>query len=164
MPTSAIPLRLAALCFCVILGGVATTDVAVATTDPSRTIVDSVYDPVSPGNTTTLYGGTWGTHNQVTVTCYHPSAPELICAGGGDFDKGSCTSVSNNFVTVVKDGQGTGSCWFRKNFGLNGFVDARQCGVYGDGIHDDGATLNTCLAIAGQRSRAIPRSKMRYMS
>lgn len=125
-------------------------------TDASRHIVPAVFDPTGNHiNPDTLFGGNWSGINQVTVTCYYPSDDKAICAGGGDFDKHACGSDDTNFGTVIKDQDS--NCWYRKNFGLNGIVDARQCGVRGDGIDhsdlaaaklDDADLLVNCMNIA----------------
>jgi hypothetical protein len=125
------------------------------TTDTCRTVVSSI---------DTLVAGTTYSDPQyayITVTCYHdPSPANAICAGGGDFDRipfgtSGCTGTTTNGATLIHDHHGGGlqpDCFFRKNFGLNGVVDARQCGVWGDGVHDDGAALNTCMLIAVERN------------
>lgn len=92
----------------------------------------------------------------ISVTCYHePLSAASICAGGGDFDQivakqsGCPSTLKSDSATIIKDS--VGNCFFRKNFGLNGIVDARQCGVYGDGAHPtDAATLKNCMNIAAQ--------------
>jgi len=92
----------------------------------------------------------------VTVTCYYYSVSKAVCSGGGDFDNGGqCDTGSDNGATIIRDGGG--NCWYRKNFGLNGIVDARQCGIRGDGIDhsdlaaaklDDADLLVNCMNIA----------------
>jgi len=121
--------------------------------DGSRFIVAGVYDPANPLNADTLLGGHWGTspniHDRVAVTCYYPdTVGTSICAGGGDFDKANCHGDNTNFGTIIKDQDG--ACWYRKNFGLNGVVDARQCGVIGSGkfTDQDAANLQNCLNLA----------------
>jgi hypothetical protein len=108
----------------------------------------------------TATGGFSGeAYKYITVTCYHePSGASAICAGGGDFDRVDadlCTDLHNG-ATIVTDA--VGNCFYRKNFGLNGIVDARQCGVYGDDIHDDGDALNKCMQFAAEQtgSGALP--------
>ena len=58
-------------------------------------------------------------------------------------------SGNSNFATIIQDHNSTGACWFRKNFGLNGIVDARQCGVVGDGATaNDVYALINCMNLA----------------
>ncbi len=83
----------------------------------------------------------------VSVSCYHSVATNVICAGGGDFDGASCGSDVNNDATIIKDTVDN-LCYYRKNFGLNGVVDARQCGVFGDGVGQDAVALQKCLDLA----------------
>jgi hypothetical protein len=166
--------RLVFRCCCLLVAGLCAicTLPGEAGADTYRTIVPAVYDPASSTNPDTLFGAAWGDSvSQVTVTCYHPAAANVACAGGGDFDKGDCPSEGSNqsnFATLIQDTGNTGSCWYRKNFGLNGVVDARQCGVYGDGLPgqgssgdpdyrpDDGDTLNACLTIAAATNASDP--------
>lgn len=82
----------------------------------------------------------------ITVTCYDAGA--ALCAGGGDFDK-SGTSCMADDATIIQDS--IGNCFYRKNFGLNGVVDARQCGVEGDDRDDDHDALDKCLALASEQ-------------
>jgi len=96
---------------------------------------------------------------KVSVTCYHAVTTDSICAGGGDFDRilysptdPNCFQRSglDNGATLIQDS--AGNCFYRKNFGLNGIVDARQCGVYGDGLthtpFSDETLLQNCLNVA----------------
>lgn len=121
-----------------------------------RTVVNSV---------DALRGGTFSTapYAQITVTCYHTNTADVICAGGGDFDRILYSSSDPNcFQTVGLDNGATliqdhgGNCFYRKNFGLNGIVDARQCGVYGDGLTHtplgDGDLLQACLNVAANQA------------
>lgn len=86
------------------------------------------------------------TYDFITVTCYDAGAAQ--CAGGGDFDRGA-SGCTNNDATVITDAKTPSpNCFYRKNFGLNGVVDARQCGVRGDGSTNDYTALNTCLTLA----------------
>src|SRR2546423_5542830 len=90
----------------------------------------------------------------VSVSCYYAGIP---CSGGGPFDL-TISCGSGNGATLIPDADG--NCYRRDNFGTNGVVDARQCGVVGDGepagfslpggvTHpDDGAVLNNCLGYA----------------
>lgn len=88
----------------------------------------------------------------ITITCYHASSANSICAGGGDFDRipvgtSPCDGTDHdNKATIIRDV--FGNCFYRKNFGLNGLVDARQCGVTGDGSTDDTTSLNNCINLA----------------
>jgi hypothetical protein len=110
-----------------------------------RTVVGSI-GTVGTTDTTTLRGGTWNQTN-ITVTCYYkPASLNAICAGGGDFDL-SGTMCSDNGATVIQV-IANNNCYYRKNWGLNGVIDARQCGIYGDSTHDDAQTLNNCLTYA----------------
>lgn len=65
----------------------------------------------------------------------------------------SCTSALVDNATIIKDSKtsmtGGPDCYHRKNLGVNGVIDARQCGVRGDGTTDDYAALTTCLDLAG---------------
>src|SRR5947208_2733561 len=114
-----------------------------------RTVVSSIDKLVGTGSD---YSGPQFSY--ISVTCYHePLSAASICAGGGDFDQilagvtGCASLLKPDGATIVKDS--LGDCFFRKNFGLNGLVDARQCGVYGDGGHaTDVATLKNCMNIA----------------
>jgi hypothetical protein len=131
--------------------------------DPSRTIVRAIVDTTgdSSQNAQTLTLGDWDTKSQVTVTCYYWAPPGTVCAGGGDFDdSGTCDVGTDNGATKIRNTH-NGHCWYRKNFGLNGVADARQCGVIGDGLPssntapntagyhpDDAAFLQNCLTVA----------------
>jgi hypothetical protein len=107
-----------------------------------RTVVAAI-GPLGTTDSTTLRGGT-STQTNITVTCYYKSlSPNAICAGGGDFDL-SGTTCSDNGATVIQV-TANSNCYYRKNWGLNGVIDARQCGVYGDGVDDDTSALNNCL-------------------
>jgi hypothetical protein len=94
----------------------------------------------------------------VSATCYKaPTTSTGLCAGGGDFNLisgltgTSCLAVADGGY-IVSDGKsvltGGPDCFLRMNFGLNGLVDARQCGVTGDGSTNDFAALNVCLTDA----------------
>src|SRR5690242_1679426 len=80
-------------------------------------------------------------NSNIFVSCYYDPAVVPTCAGGGDFDLvevgSTCQALSADDVTIVKDGRTMGhggpDCFHRRNFGLNGIVDARQCGIVGDG-------------------------------
>jgi hypothetical protein len=86
----------------------------------------------------------------VTVSCYYIGT---VCSGGGDFDVGPACGAGNNATEVV---DASGNCYYRKNFGVSGIVDARQCGVVGDGRPasgitgrpDDATLLNNCITYA----------------
>lgn len=132
-----------------------------AATNQYRTVVNGVYDPSTPANPATLYGADFEDASpkvdRVTVTCYYPLGESAICGGGGEFDLHDCGNDTNNFTTVVREKTGEGQCWYRKNFGLNDVVDARQCGVRGDGIDlreflstsfDDADRLQACVGLA----------------
>lgn len=131
---------------------------AYATVDTERFIIPGVYDPSDAADT--LAECHCANHDRVTVTCYLPdTAGNSICAGGGDFDKGAFAggrtchgSDGMNYGTIIVDADS--ECWYRKNFGLNGIVDARQCGVIGDGVAQDAGDLQQCLNLA--RDNAIP--------
>jgi hypothetical protein len=60
----------------------------------------------------------------------------------------------DNGATLIQDS--AGNCFYRKNFGPNGIVDARQCGVYGDGLTHtplgDGDLLKACLNVAANQA------------
>jgi hypothetical protein len=92
----------------------------------------------------------------VTVTCYYGTAmAKNICAGGGDFDRVDhtdmgCGGTTDNWGTIIKDH--AGNCFYRKNWKLSGVIDARQCGVVGDGIADDTTALAKCLSLADSAS------------
>lgn len=144
-------LRCVAICIYAMFPGAAGL---AAPIDTARFIILGVYDPTGTDLNDTLVGHDWSAHDRVTVTCYYPNTVGTsICAGGGDFDKGdNCHGNITNYGTIIKD---TGNnCWYRKNFGLNGVVDARQCGVVGDGkpsssSHvDDADRLMKCLTQA----------------
>jgi hypothetical protein len=111
----------------------------------------------------TLQASTTSPGAFITITCYYSTTP--TCAGGGDFDRNLCGTDTDNGATIIQDNQTTKKCYYRKNFGLNGVVDARQCGVIGDGKPqgtghpDDAARLDTCLKLAAGQlgsSYAIP--------
>jgi len=123
--------------------------IASPTLAATRFIVESIYNPSSPTDPTTLRGGAGNGHTNVTVTCYYPTAITQNCVGGGDFDtKTSCTDTDNK-VTVIRDNSTPNNCFYRKDFGLNGIADARQCGVIGDGLaNTDVANLNNCMTVA----------------
>jgi hypothetical protein len=117
----------------------------------------------------TLQGGDFSTsdYGYITVTCYHHyTTANTICAGGGDFDRipggtSPCplTGTANNGATIIQDAAPHFDCFYRKNFGLNGVVDARQCGVWGDGADhtpSDGAALQTCLNLAAKILAGFP--------
>lgn len=105
-------------------------------------------------------------YEKLSITCYYPATIAKVCAGGGDFDRISDTGLTcrqeADGAYIIQDGEsGTGTqCFQRQNFGLDGVVDARQCGVIGDGLPahgligdadfhpDDGARLNGCLTNA----------------
>jgi hypothetical protein len=114
-----------------------------------RTVVDSI-DNLK--NDTGGYSG--AAYAKITVTCYHTASPKIPCAGGGDFDRvtyamgtGDCNSPSqDNNGTIIQDKNH--NCFFRKNWALNGVIDARQCGVAGGGSVDDTNALNQCLSLA----------------
>ena len=93
-------------------------------------------------NQLTTQAGSTGQY--VTVTCYYSTS--TLCAGGGDFDQVG-TSCSPNGATIFQNIH-TNQCFFRKNFGVNGVADARQCGIHGDGATDDTTLLNNCMTIA----------------
>ncbi|HEX3945368.1 MAG TPA: hypothetical protein VHW69_14905 [Rhizomicrobium sp.] len=132
-------------------------------TDTCRTVIPSIDDPTYGLRYRDLSGDAYKT---IIVTCYHATAdPDAICAGGGDFDRtlageGTCTGPGlDNGATIIQDNQN--DCFYRKNFGLNGVVDARQCGIWGDGVashtvthgghnttYNDVDLLNNCLDIA----------------
>jgi hypothetical protein len=127
-------------------------------TGANRFVIDSI-GVRGTTDTSTLRGGTWSLAGQakISVTCYYPGLVSAICSGGGDFDRAlssdttNCgTGVNDNDGTIIKDAGG--NCFYRKNFGLNGVVDARQCGVIGDGADhspkNDGELLNACLTLA----------------
>lgn len=127
-------------------------------TGANRFVIDSI-GVRGTTDTSTLRGGTWSLAGQAktSVTCYYPGLVSAICSGGGDFDRAlssdttNCgTGVNDNDGTIIKDAGG--NCFYRKNFGLNGVVDARQCGVIGDGADhspkNDGELLNACLTLA----------------
>ena len=90
----------------------------------------------------------------ISVTCYYSGTS--TCAGGGDFDlnttiSGSACTHQANGATLVADGRpgpDGPDCFNRDNFGLNGFADARQCGVAGDGRSSDVAALKDCMTLA----------------
>lgn len=90
----------------------------------------------------------------ITITCYYTSST-IPCAGGGDFDLGASGCASNG-GTIIHDMHSTPNCYYRKNFGLNGVVDARQCGVYGTGdfTAQDAKALQACLELA--KANKIP--------
>jgi len=124
-----------------------------------RTVVGSI-DDLQGMNTT---GN--NAYKYISVTCYYAASADTICAGGGDFDRvdyvngtDPCSSIHlDNGATLIQD-QGH-NCFYRKNFGLNGIVDARQCGVHGDSSTDDTADLNTCLKIAANlKSPSLPNA------
>lgn len=117
-------------------------------------MIDSIDDPTNGLKNRNLSTPAFA---KISVTCYHSSLPAGICAGGGDFDRilfdavnPPCNATNlDNGATLIQDDQH--DCFYRKNFGVNGVVDARQCGVYGDGqTHSpsDGELLNACLQIA----------------
>ena len=124
-----------------------------------RTVVDTIIDIETGDFSDAQYG-------KISVTCYYPGMIAHACAGGGDFDRSSLTGQPcrnrADGATVINDNETGDStqCFERKNFGLNGTVDARQCGVVGDGLPangvvgdanyhpDDGAVLVNCLNIA----------------
>ncbi len=105
-------------------------------------------------------------YTYISITCYHGESPDSICAGGGDFDRvlfdplnSPCNATGlDNGATLIQDTQH--NCFYRKNFGLNGVVDARQCGVWGDGIHEDGALLLNCMKIAAQTVTPAPTNAL----
>jgi hypothetical protein len=113
----------------------------------TRTVVDAI-GPIGSADTQTLRGGTWP-DAYVTVTCYYGTGmPKSVCAGGGDFDRVDhtdmgCSATTDNWGTIIKDHGG--NCFYRKNWKLSGVIDARQCGVVGDGIADDSTALAKCL-------------------
>lgn len=122
-----------------------------------KAVVGSVYE-IETTSATTFSAAKY---DQMSVSCYYPSNITPVCAGGGDFDRivgvtgNTCRQIADG-AFIIHDGQ-TGNdtqCFQRENFGLNGIVDARQCGVIGDGkpekttgtYHpDDGAILKNCL-------------------
>jgi hypothetical protein len=101
----------------------------------------------------TLQTATSSPGQYLSITCYHPSATNVPCAGGGDFDRAtSCGTDTDNGATILQDSVATKNCYYRKNWGLNGVIDARQCGVYADGSHDDTSVLNACMSLAAANS------------
>jgi hypothetical protein len=127
-------------------------------------LVAAVYNPSNSGDGTTLKGGAGNGESTVIVSCYYPASYNATCQGGGTFDSisnSSCPSL-NNFVTVISTST---NCFYRRDFGLNGVVDARQCGVVGDGLPpssitpthpDDADLLNKCIGIASTVSDSVP--------
>ncbi len=124
-----------------------------------RVVVESVY---------AVETGTYSDrkYDKISVTCYYPSTIANVCAGGGDFDRSSRTGLDcrnhADGAYLIQDAEtgGNTQCFQRQNFGLNGVVDARQCGVVGDGLPgvgmigdqdyhpDDAARLNVCITSA----------------
>lgn len=137
-----------------------------ASADDLRTIVRGIVDSTGSHAADTLIGRDLTGVNQVTVTCYYWASAGSVCAGGGDFDDaGPCDTGTDNGATIIRSSTTSHHCWYRKNFGLNGVVDARQCGVVGDGLpaygtpnvtanyHPaDGARLQQCMNIAASLS------------
>jgi hypothetical protein len=79
------------------------------------------------------------------VGCYYTTT--ATCAGGGDFDRGASGCTDDGVLKIKVTS--TGECYYRDNFGLNGVIDARQCGLHGDGVTDDDTYLQKCLNLAG---------------
>ena len=107
-----------------------------ATPRPCRTVVASIREIQQA----TTWAGNQD-YDYISVACYYGQTTgytidNSICAGGGDFDRlpsddAKCFQQPDNGATLILDKDK--DCYFRKNFGLNGVVDARQCGVVATG-------------------------------